>query len=141
MKLTAEQIVYTHPGAREPLLNGISLEIAPGRISALLGRNGSGKSTLVRILSGYLKPDSGTVTLDGRPVSEWSAAERVRRLHGGSHRRILIPCALAGAAFLMLADVLGRVVSPVRELPVGMVTAAVGCPVFLWLLNRGRAGA
>ena len=65
----------------------------------------------------------------------------VRRLHGGSHRRILIPCAFAGAAFLMLADVLGRVVSPVRELPVGMVTAAVGCPVFLWLLNRGRAGA
>ena len=65
----------------------------------------------------------------------------VRRLHGGSHRRILIPCALAGAAFLMLADVLGRVVSPVRELPVGMVTAAVGCPVFLWLLNRGRAGS
>ena len=80
MKLTAEQIVYTHPGAREPLLNGVSLEIAPGAISALLGRNGSGKSTLVRILSGYLKPDSGSVTLDGRPVSAWSPAERVRRL-------------------------------------------------------------
>jgi len=80
MKLTAEQIVYTHPGVREPLLNGISLEIAPGRISALLGRNGSGKSTLVRILSGYLKPDSGAVTLDGRPVSAWTPAERVRRL-------------------------------------------------------------
>ena len=80
MKLRAEQLIYTHPGAREPLLNGISLEIAPGRISALLGRNGSGKSTLVRLLSGYLKPDSGTVTLDGRPVGEWSPAERVRRL-------------------------------------------------------------
>lgn len=80
MKLSAEQIVYTHPGAREPLLNGISLEIAPGRISALLGRNGSGKSTLVRILSGYLKPDSGSVTLNDRPVSAWSPAERVRRL-------------------------------------------------------------
>ena len=65
----------------------------------------------------------------------------VRRLHGGSHRKILIPAALAGAVFLMLADILGRVVSPVRELPVGMVTAAVGCPVFLWLLNRSRAGS
>ena len=80
MKLTAEQLVYTHPGAREPLLNGVSLEISPGRIAALLGRNGSGKSTLVRLLSGYLKPDSGSVTLDGRPVAEWSPAERVRRL-------------------------------------------------------------
>ena len=80
MKLTAEQLIYTHPGAREPLLNGVSLEIVPGRIAALLGRNGSGKSTLVRLLSGYLKPDSGSVTLDGRPVSEWSPAERVRRL-------------------------------------------------------------
>ena len=80
MKLTAEQLVYTHPGACEPLLNGVSLEIAPGRIAALLGRNGSGKSTLVRLLSGYLNPDSGSVTLDGRPVSEWSPTERVRRL-------------------------------------------------------------
>jgi len=80
MKLTAEKLVYTHPGAREAILNGVSLEIAPGRISALLGRNGSGKSTLVRLLSGYLKPDSGSVTLDGRPVSAWNPAERVRRL-------------------------------------------------------------
>ena len=80
MKLIAEQLVYTYPGAWEPVLNGVSLEIAPGRISALLGRNGSGKSTLVRLLSGYLKPDSGSVTLDGRPVFAWSPAERVRRL-------------------------------------------------------------
>ena len=80
MKLTAEQLVYTHPGAQAPILNGISLEIAPGTISALLGRNGSGKSTLVRLLSGYLKPDSGSVVLDGRPVADWSPAERVRRL-------------------------------------------------------------
>ena len=80
MKLIAEQLVYTHPGAHEPLLNGVSLEVAPGRIAALLGRNGSGKSTLVRLLSGYLKPDSGSVILDGRPVSDWSPSERVRRL-------------------------------------------------------------
>ena len=80
MKLTAENLTYTHPGAPAPVLDGVSLEVAPGAISALLGRNGSGKSTLVRLLSGYLRPDSGTVTLDGRPVSSWSAAERVRRL-------------------------------------------------------------
>ena len=80
MNLTAKEVVYTHPGTRKPLLDGVSLEIAPGRISALLGRNGSGKSTLVRILSGYLKPDSGSVILDGRPVSAWTPGERVCRL-------------------------------------------------------------
>lgn len=80
MKLTADNLVYTHSGASAPVLDGVSLEVAPGAISALLGRNGSGKSTLVRLLSGYLRPDSGTVTLDGRPVSAWSAAERVRRM-------------------------------------------------------------
>jgi len=80
MILTAENLVYTHPGASSPVLNGVSLTVAPGTVSALLGRNGSGKSTLVRLLSGYLRPDSGTVTLDGRPVSAWSSAERVRRM-------------------------------------------------------------
>ena len=59
------------------------------------------------------------------------------RLVGGSDHRWLLPaCALAGAAFLIGADTLARTVFAPAELPVGVVTALVGVPVFLWLLVR-----
>ncbi len=49
-------------------LNEASLTVRPGEIRALLGANGSGKSTMVKILSGLVRRDTGTVTMDGRKV-------------------------------------------------------------------------
>jgi iron complex transport system permease protein len=61
------------------------------------------------------------------------------RLIGGSDHRWLLPaCALAGAGFVVAADTLARVVVAPAELPVGVVTALVGVPVFLWLLIRSE---
>jgi ribose transport system ATP-binding protein len=48
-------------------LAGVSLSVGRGEAHALLGENGAGKSTLVKILSGVVEPDGGSVTLDGRP--------------------------------------------------------------------------
>lgn len=62
----------------------------------------------------------------------------VRRLHGASHRRLVPLAALAGAAFLMLADLVARNVLRPQQLPVGAVTALVGGPFFLALLARAR---
>lgn len=60
------------------------------------------------------------------------------RLVLGPDHRIMIPaCALAGAAFLVIADTLARTVASPRELPVGIITALIGAPVFLYLLRRG----
>jgi ribose transport system ATP-binding protein len=46
-------------------LTDVDLDVMPGHVHALVGENGSGKSTLIRIISGYHRPDSGTVTIDG----------------------------------------------------------------------------
>jgi ribose transport system ATP-binding protein len=48
-------------------LRGVSFEVAPGEVHALIGENGAGKSTLMKILSGAHGPDAGSITLDGIP--------------------------------------------------------------------------
>ena len=52
-----------------PVLRDVSITLLPGRIHALLGENGAGKSTLINLLSGALRPDSGTIEIDGTAVS------------------------------------------------------------------------
>jgi iron complex transport system permease protein len=63
----------------------------------------------------------------------------VRFLVGADHRRVLPIAALLGGAYLVLVDLIARVVIAPSELPVGIVTAAVGGPFFLWLLRQRRA--
>ena len=53
----------------------ISVVFEPGMIYGLLGENGAGKSTLMKILSGYQRPDSGKILLDGKPVRFNSPAD------------------------------------------------------------------
>lgn len=60
----------------------------------------------------------------------------VRRLAGPDHRLLAPLAALGGAAFLVLADLAGRLVLAPRELPVGVVTALIGGPFFLLVLRR-----
>jgi iron complex transport system permease protein len=60
----------------------------------------------------------------------------VRLMVGADHRIVLPASALFGAAFLVACDVLARTVLAPVELPVGVITALLGCPFFLWLLVR-----
>jgi ABC-type Fe3+-siderophore transport system permease subunit len=62
----------------------------------------------------------------------------VRLLVGSDHRIVLPASALFGAAFLIACDVVARTVMAPVELPVGVITAIVGGPFFLWLLVRKR---
>lgn len=61
----------------------------------------------------------------------------ILRLCGLTDHRVLLPgCALAGASALLLADVVARLALAAAELPIGMVTATLGAPVFIWLLLK-----
>jgi iron complex transport system permease protein len=62
----------------------------------------------------------------------------VRLLVGSDHRVVLPSSALFGAAFLVGCDVVARIIIAPVEVPVGVVTALIGGPFFLWLLVRKR---
>src|SRR3954467_3887039 len=55
-------------------LSRASLAVRPGEVHALMGANGAGKSTLVKILTGAVRPDAGTITVRGRPLTVHSPA-------------------------------------------------------------------
>jgi ABC-2 type transport system ATP-binding protein len=58
-------------------VNDVSLTIGPG-VTGLLGPNGAGKTTLMAMMTGFLEPSAGTVTLDGEPV--WRHTEAYRQV-------------------------------------------------------------
>jgi sulfate/thiosulfate transport system ATP-binding protein len=57
-------------------LDDVSIEVAPGSLTALLGPSGSGKSTLLRVIAGLEQPDSGSVFIDGKNVTGRAPQER-----------------------------------------------------------------
>ncbi|HSM01563.1 MAG TPA: iron ABC transporter permease [Acidimicrobiia bacterium] len=60
----------------------------------------------------------------------------IRRLAGATHRVVLLGSAVGGALMMLLADLGARVVVSPQEIPVGLLTAAVGGPFFLWLIRK-----
>ena len=59
-------------------VDNVGLELAEGELHAVIGPNGAGKTTLVHLLSGALKPDAGTIVLDGRDIARLAMHRRVR---------------------------------------------------------------
>ncbi|WP_179404969.1 ABC transporter ATP-binding protein [Burkholderia guangdongensis] len=66
-------------GTRQ-VLDTVNLRLEPGTFNVLVGASGSGKSTIALLVAGILAPDSGTVTLDGRPVATLEDADRARQI-------------------------------------------------------------
>lgn len=73
MRLALEGIAKSFGPTRA--LDGVSFGVAPGTIHAVLGENGAGKSTLMKIVSGALEPDAGTLRLDGETFAPRDPAE------------------------------------------------------------------
>src|SRR5688572_30732253 len=64
-----------HLSFDRPILKGVSFDLGPGTTKIVLGGSGSGKTTILRLILGLLKPDSGTIVVDGTEVSMLSEEE------------------------------------------------------------------
>jgi subfamily B ATP-binding cassette protein MsbA len=70
-EIELRKVVLRYPGQSSPALDGIDLNCAPGTVTALVGRSGSGKSSLASLIPRFYEPDSGSILLDGQPLSDW----------------------------------------------------------------------
>ena len=76
--LSATDVRFGYGAA--PVLRGVSLAAGPRALVGILGPNGSGKTTLLRLLAGHLRPQAGSVTLDGRDLAAIPRAALARRM-------------------------------------------------------------
>jgi len=92
----------------QPVLRGTDLDIATGEIMVVIGRSGGGKSVLLKHLIGLLRPDSGTVAVDGIEITRLRGAEldRVRQRYG---------VVFQGGALFDSMSVSDNVAFPLRE--------------------------
>ena len=88
---------------------------------------------VVSLLTGAMVSTSGAIGFVGLVLPHL-----IRALSGGLHRHLLPAAALGGAIFLVWADTLARTVLDPREIPVGVVTALIGVPVFVVVLRQAR---
>ena len=101
-----------------------TLGINVGRLQKLL-------ILVASLMSGVTIAISGSIGFVGLMVPHFT-----RLLVGGDHRKVLPVSALLGGILVVWVDVLARTVIAPEELPVGMLTAVIGGPIFIWMLRR-----
>lgn len=69
IELTNVSKAYGEEWMSDQILDNLSLSIPPGEMTVIVGPSGCGKSTLVNLLAGFEEPDSGTITIDGEPIT------------------------------------------------------------------------
>ena len=78
--LTADRVSFSYRANAPRVVDEVSLSIAPGDLTGILGPNGSGKTTLLKMLAGTLTPSAGTIAFDGRPLRDWKRRHLARRI-------------------------------------------------------------
>ena len=73
--LGIENVFFAYGEDQAPVVSGITVDIEPGGVHALVGRNGSGKTTLLKIIQGLYQPEKGRVTLDGADIAQFTRSE------------------------------------------------------------------
>ncbi|GAA4367819.1 ABC transporter ATP-binding protein [Nocardioides caricicola] len=98
-RLRSESVTVGY--GEEPVVRDLSLAIAEGKVTTIIGPNGCGKSTLLRTMARLLKPTDGRVLLDGDPVHDLSTKDVARRM-------ALLPQSPIAPEGLLVRDLVGR---------------------------------
>jgi ABC-2 type transport system ATP-binding protein len=116
--------IYRRLLSAEPVraLNGVSLEIRSGEVFGIIGPNGAGKTTLFGCLLGFLRPDAGSITIDGHPPDDLA----VRRVTGYLPERLVLDRWMNGRDFLAYHHALARLPNSGRREEVEAALARVG---------------
>jgi general nucleoside transport system ATP-binding protein len=113
--------------------DGVSLDLLPGEIHALVGENGAGKSTLMRMLYGLIQPDAGQIEIDGRPVRIQRPADAMRLGLGMVHQHFMLVDTLTASENIVLGrepkDRLGRLRRAAAEAEVAALSDRFRLPV------------
>ena len=117
------------------ILQGINLQLPAGRWTSIVGPNGAGKSTLLKVLAGLL-PGTAVAQTGLIAFVGLAAPHLVRSIVRVTHDRHIVLSSLMGAVLLLAADILARWLLAPQELPVGVLTAALGGTYLLWLMHR-----
>jgi len=75
-----EHVSFSYPGASEPALHDITLQLPPGSSLALVGENGSGKTTLIKLLTRLYQPSAGRILFEGLDLRAWDEAALRERI-------------------------------------------------------------
>lgn len=78
MQLEVSSIAFSY--GKKEILRNVSFSLRSGESIALLGRNGSGKTTLMRLLLGFIKPEKGTIRIDGHDIQDMTNREKARNI-------------------------------------------------------------
>jgi ABC-2 type transport system ATP-binding protein len=117
-----ESLTKTYRAGQVRALDGVSLEIAPGEVLGIIGPNGAGKTTLLGCLLGFLRPDSGRVSIAGREPDDLA----IRAVSGYLPERLTLDRWMTGFDFLAYHHALARLPAAGRTAGVQAAFARVG---------------
>jgi len=120
--ITIAGLSKTYRGGQVKALDQVSLEIHPGEAFGIIGPNGAGKTTLVGCLLGLLRPDSGTIALDGMAPDDLA----VKRVTGYLPERLVLDRWMTGAGFLAYHHALAGLPAATRRADCEAAFARVG---------------
>ncbi|HIF38606.1 MAG TPA: ABC transporter ATP-binding protein [Gemmatimonadetes bacterium] len=78
--IQVSNLTVRYHGTRKPVLEGVQMTVHKSSFHTILGPNGSGKSSLLKTIMGLIKPSSGTVLINGLPISSWTRSELAKKV-------------------------------------------------------------